>query len=282
MPVITSHNIVIQLAAVIEGALCHLQGKHSSTKAKLLIEAIVTGNLFQDEAAKMMNEKIIAYICNLFRPWRLVKAADLAAMGAFQSTTINALRNMVDEKPEDLFHSVSTVSHVRRLLDNHGIQLIGWTQVRTKYGAVFYLNFEKALSLLLKAPNLHELATTTSVKIALSVDGADLFKGCTPVSTGVKITDEQAVHQVTKQPFAVCNVDSECIKYIKLQSSDVCCIMMIADAVDSKQLYEDVIKNFYEWGNNLQLNGLPASDLGPKLMPFQVLFTNDLKAAWYL
>jgi hypothetical protein len=36
--------------------------------------------------------------------------------------------------------------------------------------------------------------------------------------------------------------------------------MMIADAVDSKQLYEDVIKDFYEWGNNLRLNGLPASD----------------------
>jgi hypothetical protein len=154
--------------------------------------------------------------------------------------------------------------------------------VHTKYGAVFYLIFEKAFCLLLKACNLHELATTTAVKITLSVDGADLFKGRTHVSTGVKITDEQAVHPVTKQPLAVCNVDLECIEYIKLQSSDVCCIMMIADAVDSKQLYEDVIKDFYEWGNNLQLNGLPASDLGPKLMPFQVLFTNDLKATWYL
>jgi hypothetical protein len=224
------------------------------------MEAIVTGNLFQGEAAEMMDEKIRAYIHNLFCPCRLVKAADVAAMGAFKSSTIYALRNVVNEKSEDLFPSVRTVSRVRRLLDNHGIQLIGWTQVRTKYGAVFYLNFEKALHLLLKACNLHELATTTSAKIALSVDGADLFKGCTHVSTGVKITDEQAVHPVMKQPLAVCNVDSECIEYIKLQSSDVCCIMMIADAVDSKQLYEDVIKDFYEWGNNLRLNGLPASD----------------------
>jgi hypothetical protein len=57
VPVITSRDEVIQLAAVIEGALCHLKGKHNSTKAKLLMEAIVTGNLFQGEAAKMMNEK---------------------------------------------------------------------------------------------------------------------------------------------------------------------------------------------------------------------------------
>jgi hypothetical protein len=66
------------------------------------MEAIVTGNLFQGEAAKMMDEKIRAYIRNLFRPWRLVKAADVAAMGAFKSSTINALRDVVDEKSEDL------------------------------------------------------------------------------------------------------------------------------------------------------------------------------------
>jgi hypothetical protein len=191
VPVITSRDEVIQLAAVIEGALCHLKGKHNSTKVKLLMEAIVTGNLFQGEAAKMMNEKIRAYIRNLFLPWRSMKAADVAAMGAFKSSTTNALHDMVDEKSEDLFSSVSTVSCVRRLLlHNHENQLIGWTQVCTKYGAVFYLNFEKALCLLLKACNLHEIATTMAVKIALAVDGADLFKGRTHVSTGVKITNE--------------------------------------------------------------------------------------------
>ena len=215
------------------------------------MEAIVTGNLFNGEAAKMLNEKIRAYIRNLFRPWRLVKAADVAAMGAFKSSTINALRDVVDENDEDLFPSVSTVSRVRRLLDDHGSQLIGWTQVHTKYGEVFYLNFEKALRLLLKACKLHELATTTSVKLAITVDGADLFKGRTHVSTGIKITDERGVHPVTKQPFAVSNVEEECIEFIKLQSSDVCCIMMIADAVDSKHLYEDVLRDFYDWGNNL-------------------------------
>jgi hypothetical protein len=28
---------------------------------------------------------------------------------------------------------------------------------------------------------------TSSVKVALTVDGADLFKGCTHVSTGIKV-----------------------------------------------------------------------------------------------
>ena len=39
---------------------------------------------------------------------------------------------------------------------------------------VYYIKFEPALRLLLKACQLHELATTASVKLALTVDGADL------------------------------------------------------------------------------------------------------------
>jgi len=58
--------------------------------------------------------------------------------------------------------------------------------------------------------------------------------------------------------------------------------MVIADAVDSKQLYENVFKEYYEWGNSLRENGLPESEYGPKLMPFTVAYNNDLKATWYL
>jgi hypothetical protein len=71
----------------------------------------------------------------------------------------------------------------------------------TKYGEVYYIKFEPALRLLLKACQLHELATTASVKLAITVDGADLFKGRTHVSMGIKITDKRGVHPITKKPF---------------------------------------------------------------------------------
>jgi hypothetical protein len=102
-----------------------------------------------------------------------VKASDVAAVGAFKSSTINALREVIDKNDEDLFPSVSTVSQVRGLLDDFGIKTVGWERKDTKYGEVFYVNFEKALHLLLKACHLDDLATKTSVKIALTVDGAD-------------------------------------------------------------------------------------------------------------
>jgi hypothetical protein len=62
----------------------------------------------------------------------------------------------------------------------------------------------------------------------------------------------------------------------------VCCVMIIADAKDNKHLYEDVFKEYYEWGEKLRLEGLPESELGPKLMPFNVTHTPDLKGAWFL
>jgi hypothetical protein len=57
--------------------------------------------------------------------------------------------------------------------------------------------------MLLKACNLYELAQVDSMKVTLTVDGADLFKGRTHVSTGIKITDDHGLHPITKQPFLV-------------------------------------------------------------------------------
>jgi hypothetical protein len=58
--------------------------------------------------------------------------------------------------------------------------------------------------------------------------------------------------------------------------------MIIADAVDNKMLYEDVFKGFFEWGEKIRCEGIPASTLGPALMPFTLTHKADMKAAWYL
>ncbi len=73
---------------VIESSLCHLKGKHNSTKARILMEAVAGGKFFNGEAVKAMSQKIRCYIKNLFQPWKLVKAADVAAVSAFKSSTI--------------------------------------------------------------------------------------------------------------------------------------------------------------------------------------------------
>jgi len=144
------------------------------------------------------------------------------------------------------------------------------------------LNFDKALRHLLKATQLHDIATRDSIKISLSIDGADLFKDQTHVSAGIKITDTRGVYPITKQPLFVIDEDTEEERIIKIQSSEMCCILVIADARDKKELYEEVFKEFDDWGERLRTIGLPESDGNPALRPFAVTHNMDLKASWHL
>jgi hypothetical protein len=154
----------------IERAFSFLKGKHNMTKAKLLVKTIMKGDLFKGEAASAVSEVTRQHGCSLFYPWKLVKAGDISSVGSFKTSTINALRNIVDENDIGYFPSATTVNPARALLDNYGMEVVGYHQKDTKYGEVYYLNFKKAFCLLLKACKLDKLAETTSVKVVLTVD----------------------------------------------------------------------------------------------------------------
>jgi hypothetical protein len=185
----------------IERAFSCLKGKHATTKARMLMEALMSEAILNGEATIAFKGVVKHYIRSLFRPWKMVKAGDMAAVGGFKTTNINALRNIIDENVEVYFPSTSMVNRARALLDQYGSEVIGYHLQDTRYGEVYFLNFEQAFRMLLKACNLYELAKVDSVKVALTVDGADLFNGRTHVSTGIKITDERGLHPITKQPF---------------------------------------------------------------------------------
>lgn len=117
---------VAVLTEAIEKAFMLLKGKHASTKAKLLIQSIMNGNLFKGEAAAAVNDVIKQYIKNLFRPWKLVKAGDMSSVGGFKISTINALRDIVDEEGVGFFPSPSSVCRSRALLDDYGKEVVGY------------------------------------------------------------------------------------------------------------------------------------------------------------
>lgn len=111
--------------------------------------------------------------------------------------------------------------------------------------------------MLLKACDLHNRATRERVKISLAIDGADLFKDRTHVSAGVKISDPNGIHPITKQPLFIRDEDGT-ERIVKIQSSELCCILIIADARDKKDLYKDIFRGFYEWGSLIRRVGLPG------------------------
>jgi len=161
------------------------------------------------------------------------------------------------------------------------MRLIGYQCQQTKYGVVFFLNFENSLRLFLKACGLYELAQLDSIKKSYAIDGADMICDWMHVSAGVKITDTCGYHPITKQPLMQQTDDGEEI-FVRVQSFELCSLMIIADACDSKELYYDVFKTFYDWGKEISRVGIPAANGMPALMPFHVTHNSDLEAAWHL
>ena len=63
----------------------------------------MSGRLYNGEARTVMNNHVCSYIKDLFKPWRLLKAGDVSAMGAFKPSTIKALNEVADLEKIGLF-----------------------------------------------------------------------------------------------------------------------------------------------------------------------------------
>ena len=97
----------------------------------------------------------------------------------------------------------------------------------------------------------------------------------------MKVNDARGCHPITKQPLLIRNKD-DMETFCNVQSQEVCFIMIVADARDKKELYQDVFADFYQWGESLRTTGLPTSIHGPALKPFDLTHCSDMKASWHL
>ena len=137
------------------------------------------------------------------------------------------------------------------------------------------MNYDPTICLLLKATGLHNLATSKSMNIAWMSDGAEFTK-----IIGAKITDPHGMHPTTKMPLVSTDPTDGTITYVNMQSREMCCILVIADARESKSLYIDVFKEYYGIAEMLQKEGLPESKNSPALKPFDLMYPQDLSSAW--
>lgn len=74
-------------------------------------------------------------------------------------------------------------------LNKYALEVIGITQRNSQYGKVFYINFEKAILLMLDASGLSEYAKSGPVHLAVTSDGANSFCNRTQISIGIKVCD---------------------------------------------------------------------------------------------
>jgi hypothetical protein len=258
-----------------------LPGKHAHEKASLLITALSSSKLLIGEGLKVLNELNRQPTRLVFKEWKLLKAFDCSSVGAFKTSTLQAMHAILDEDKKGYFPSVSSVTRCRQLRDNHRKNLVGYERKETRYGEVYFINFDKVIRLLLKATGLYEKAQKVSVAIAFTADGAALMKSCTHVSCGVKITDVDGYYPLRRMPLTTINEedDAEGTRFNMVQSRELCTILVIADTKDSKELYNDVFKEFYEYSKQLRQLKMEEKDGEPALQPFLVTHPQDMKYA---
>jgi hypothetical protein len=68
--------------------------------------------------------------------------------------------------------------------------------------------------------------------------------------------------------------------YQEVQSSEMCAILIMADACDKSQMYSEIFNEFYVYMEGLHQNGMPESAHGPLLQPMTISYPSDLKAIW--
>jgi hypothetical protein len=256
----------------------HFPGKYGQTRAKLLLDALSSGLLFHGEAIPLLDEMKQLYVRNVFKDWKVLKAFDCSSIGAFKTSTIKALNSVLDEGKIGLFPSLSAIDSARQMLDSYAMEKVGCGREMTKYGEMYYLNFDHAIHLLLKATGLYGKAQRASVSISFTADGALLLNSRTHISCGIKITDVDGIHPVAKLPLTAVDEDTKETFYNCMQSRELCAILVMADAKDSKELYSDVFKDFYEYAERLWIYGMPECDGEPALRPFTSLHPQDMKS----
>jgi hypothetical protein len=258
-----------------------LPGKHAHEKASLLITTLSSSKLLKGEGLKVLNELNRQHISLVLKEWKLLKAFDCSSVGTFKTSMLQAKHAIRDEDKKGYFPSVSSVTRCHQLLDNHGKNLVGYERKETRYGEVYYINFDKVIRLLLKATGLYEKAQKASVTIAFTADGATLMKSHTHVSRGVKITDVDGYHPLTRMPLTTINEeeDGDGTHFNMVQSRELCIILVMADVKDSKQLYNDVFKEFYDYSKQLHQFGMEEKEGEPALQPFLVTRPQDRKSA---
>jgi hypothetical protein len=178
----------------------------------------------------------------------------MSPAGSFRTATVAGLTEFFDcavdedgHQSKRMFPSASAIARERDKLwismPWRWLVLIREIANTVKF---FYINFEKAIRLMLDASGLSEYAKSGPVHLAVTSDGANSFCNRTQISSGIKVCDSRAHHMKTKTPVLV-EDDEQPAHYIGVQSSEMCTILIMADARDKANMYEELFGDFYRY-----------------------------------
>jgi len=244
-------------------------GKHLSSSMKM--ERIINATL---KEYKQTLPKRLAIQCTreIYKPYKIAMQMDKNFTG-FNFGALNSLRKVQTLKKGErgLLPFGETVrksmKKLEELMSTHGLAI--------NYQSIDDASFdvEVLLRMVLKLYKLDNVALNSSVKIALTGDGAQFTNSVGHVTVGLKIIDPRAIEPFTNELL---------FTNTGYQSVDVCYPIKSVIAKESELLYREEFGSIYAFFDLLGRNGLPASSRGPKLQPFEVVAPHDGKAVFHI
>ena len=143
---------------------------------------------------------------------------------------------------------------------------------------MYQFDYEKMIRYILKTFSLQGIAERESVELCITLDGAELMKDLCHRTFGIKVTDPNAIDPRDGSPLAY-SEDGVFGNIFKVQSRNYCFIMKTLLGKDSKSAYQE-FADIFKFFEMLMLEGLPANENGPRILPILVWSPQDLSSIW--
>jgi hypothetical protein len=133
-------------------------------------------------------------------------------------------------------------------------------------------DFSKLLMFLLEMFKLDGIArdpTQPPVQIAATLDGADISRNVSHVTAGIKILDPRAIDPISHLPIGMDGSK-------KVQSRELCFPFKMILTRDTKSLYQEHFKDFFDFFGRLRDEGLPTHGIRPMM----VSSPQDMSSIW--
>ena len=157
-----------------------LKGMHFGKRAALILDMVVSGELFGEAGKDASNDFLRKEVRKVFTAWRLCKAKDTAHQGCLNLQGIEAVRRTQElEKGKQGF--IASKSAIWRegdkLLCEVGYPMFKPTHEDKELGEIFSFDFEMVIRFMLEANTLTKNASLLSVENMFTLDFAALMHG---------------------------------------------------------------------------------------------------------
>ena len=251
-------------------------------KASIIVDCLWNEAFLEGEAKSMMIDRVRSHFrTNVFSPWKILKAMDLAGFN-LSLAGVEVLRRVdsTEKYSRGILPSEGSILRAARKVEANADALCPFKMIGRAFednnecsdasgdvGEGFEFDTIKTTKTLFDSFGLTADAKHRSVELALTCDGAQLTNTLSHVAVGVKFNDMGMRDPVTKQPLFLHHPDA------LVQSRNWCFPYRVTVEKDTKKSLEGTIPLYSAFNN-----GDVAAALG--FRPLKLSCTGDMKLQW--